>query len=566
MTADRDYRLEPHGAGLRAEQEKQYDAPFFVTLRIAARASDAGRASQLIRRVAGSTQLLSAPGIELRRRWPKRRGGLLRSFLGKQHGTGWPPVLNAREVAAVLAWPVGVLALPGLELSGYRLLPPHVDIPDAGCIVGEATYPGEERPVAIAPADRMLHLAITGPTGSGKSALLQSLITQDMQAGRGVVVVDVKGDLINDCLDRVPADRIDDVIVLDPSDLDRPVGINLLGAEYAPPELVADQVVAVFKTLFEDFWGPRSDDLLRAVCLTLMRDSSSTLIDIVPLLTNDAFRARFVAKVQDDTIGLAPFWKTYAALRPNDQAQVIGPVMNKARQILLRPAISNCVGQSKPSLDLGRAMDEGKLLFISLPEGVLGDEAAALLGSLLVSRVWQYAQVRSRQPADERTPTHLYVDEAHRLVGSAARLGDMLALARSQAVGVTLATQLLQQWPTDLRQDVLTNCRSQVVFQLTAKDARAFEAEFRPFLSAEDLQSLGRFEIAARLAVGQQVVPPVTARTLAPPPATGLGDEARRRSRERYGQDRAAIEADQAARHTTASSSAPIGRQRRSEP
>jgi hypothetical protein len=208
-------------------------------------------------------------------------------------------------------------------------------------------------------------------------------------------------------------------------------------------------------------------------------------------------------------------------------------------------------------------MNERKILFIRLPEGLLGDEAASLLGSLLVSRVWSAAQMRIGLPEDERRPCTLYIDEAHRLVGSAIGLDNMLAQARAIRLSTVLATQHLTQYDTELRQAVLSNARSKVVFQPSARDARLYEAELRPYLTAEDLQGLGRFEIVAQLAVGQRVAPPVTAVTLPPTEPTGNAERCRTRSRQVYGRDRADIEADMRARHVTAKPSAPIGRQRK---
>ena len=556
------YDLSPHGEALRAERDKRSE-PLFVSIgRVAVQAELPERSRYLLDRILGSYQLLTAAGVELRPRWllpPKTAAQ--RVMRRSVPVWGWPAVLNASELVGVIGWPVGATQLPGVDLGGCRQLPPSVDISAEGYVIGRATYPGSERPIAIAEEDRNTHVSITGPTGSGKSNLLQSLIVEDMQRGRGCVVVDVKGDLVNECLDRVPKERVKEVVLVDPSDLERPVGINFLSTEDTSKELRADQVTQTFHLLFEAFWGPRSDDLLRASILTLMRDPAMTMVELVPLLTSEAFRRRFVAMVQDDPVGLAPFWAGYIAMRPQERAQTIAPVMNKLRQILLRPAVRNCVGQSTSRLDLGQAISAGRLVFIRLPEGLLGDEAASLLGSLLVGRVWSLAQARIGLAEGERRPCTLYLDEAHRLVGSAISLDNMLAQARATKLSLVLATQHLTQWPTELRQAVLSNARSKVVFQPSARDAQLYQAEFKPYLTAEDLQGLGRFEIVAQLAVGQRVAPPVTATTSPPSKPSGTAERCRAWSREHYGTSRDDIEAELRARHATASSKAPIGRQ-----
>jgi hypothetical protein len=559
------YAISPHGEAMRAETRKQVELPFVVVGRVGVHAEHPLRRFKLLERTETAFRMLNAPGVHLEaKRFIPSRVIAERMNERKVPLFNWPAWLNGAEVVNVIGWPIGATQLPGVDLGGCRQLPPAIDIPSEGYVIGRATFPGNERPLAIGERDRELHLSITGPTGSGKSNLLTNLIVSDLENGRGCVVVDVKGDLVNDVLDRVPDDRVDDVIVVDPSDLERPVGLNFLGTEFASKELVADEVTATFHLLFENFWGPRSDDLLRASILTLMRDPASTLVELVPLLTSTTFRKKFVDMVKGDTIGLGPFWSTYSALRPNEQAQVISPVMNKLRQILLRPAVRNCVGQSRTKLDFREAINSNKVVLLRLPEGLLGDEAASLLGSLLVSRVWSAAQGRVGQEGAERTPCALYIDEAHRLVGSAISLDNMLAQARAVRLSVVLATQHLTQYASpELRKAVLSNARSKVIFQPTADDARLYEKELRPYLTAEDLQGLGQYEIVAQLAANQRVLAPATAVTLPTSLPTGNAERCRLRSRERYGRDRQVIEDEMQQRHATATNSAPIGRQKK---
>ncbi|HVX18374.1 MAG TPA: type IV secretion system DNA-binding domain-containing protein [Acidimicrobiales bacterium] len=561
LREDHDYDISPHGEALRAARAKQAEATFSCVGRIAVKAAARPRARYLLQRIRGAYELVSAPGIQLDRRLG------VSSRLAARYASQrriplvtWPVLLNAAEISAVMGWPVGVTQLPGLVLGACRQLPPAADLPSTGCVVARATFPGAERPVAIQPADRLLHTLLTGPTGSGKSNLLLSLITQDMQAGRSVVVVDPKGDLVTECLKRVPAERVRDVIVLDPGDEQRPVGMDLLTADQASAELVAEQTVFIFHQLFSAFWGPRTDDVLRAALLTLMSEPGMTLVEVPLLLTNAAWRRRFVANVQHDSVGLGPFWSYYEGLKPNDQAQVIAPLMNKLRATLLRSRVRNCVGQAEPLLKLGEALDSRKLLFVPLRQGVLGDEAAALMGSLFVSRVWQTVQARSAIPEAQRQPVHFYIDEVQNYLHLPSSVGDMLAAARGLGLGLTVAHQHLGQLSAELLQDLLANCRSKVVFQTTAKDAHRFEQEFTPYLTAADLQGLGRFEVVAQLAVNQRVAPPVTGVTLPPPEPTNHAAAAKAWSRQHYGRDRQAIEADMQARHGTVAAAAPVGR------
>lgn len=240
--------------------------------------------------------------------------------------------------------------------------------------------------------------------------------------------------------------------------------------------------------------------------------------------------------------------------------------MNKLRQTVTRSNIRFCVGQATPRFQLGDALEQGALIFVPLQAGVLGEDTAALMGSLFISRLWQTIQGRSGQPAAQRRPVHLYVDEAQKFIHLPTSIGDVLAQARGLKLGVTLAFQHLGQLESAMRQDLLANCRSKVIFQTTAKDGHAFAQEFRPYLTADDLQGLGRYEVVAQLAAHQEVAPPLTARTLPAPPPDHYGEVALGWSRQRYGVDRAEVEAEIQARHqpTVATrTNAPIGRQRR---
>jgi hypothetical protein len=233
------------------------------------------------------------------------------------------------------------------------------------------------------------------------------------------------------------------------------------------------------------------------------------------------------------------------------------------RQLLLRKSVKYCIGQAEPRFSFRAAFDSKKLVIVKLSQGKLGDEVSILLGNLFFARIWQTIQARAERPANERVKTHLYVDEAHRVIHGVSDLGDMLAQCRGLGLGVTLASQHLSQFPKPERDAILSNCRSKIAFQPTASDASALAKEFAPFLTAEDLQGLGRFEIVAQLAVGQRVAPPLTAVTLPPPEPTGNGSKAIEFSRKTYGESHELLDHAMAKRQAVTPASAPIGRQRR---
>jgi len=481
-----------------------------------------------------------------------------------RHPRSWPVAVNVKELAGLCGWPLGGQVYPGVDRSGARLLPTSESVARRGRVVAVSTYPGAERPLAMRLQDSLQHLHVLGPTGVGKSTLLLNLIVQDIAAGRGVVVIDPKGDLIEEVLRRVPEHRADDVVVLDPADEQRPVGLNVLRGGNRPAELIADQVLSVFHDLYRENWGPRTQDILHAALLTLADRPGMTLCALPVLLSNPRFRHKAVAALTDE-IALKPFWAWFDGLSEGERQQAIAPVMNKLRAFLLRPRMRAVIGQAEPAFDLHSVFSERKVLLVSLAKGLIGPEAAALLGSLTVSQLWQAALGRVRIPAEKRTPVMVYIDEFQDYLHLPTDIADVLAQSRGLGMGLTLAHQHLAQLPVALRSAVMANARSRVCFQLGSEDARLIAASSAE-IEALDLQSLGRYEAYVSLVSRSNVTPFASARTLEPIQPTSNAQDIRTQSRNRYGHDLGSVEAELSALVAGGDTTddRPIGRRRRS--
>ncbi|TDO30686.1 type IV secretion system coupling TraD/TrwB family protein [Kribbella sp. VKM Ac-2527] len=532
---------------VKAARTKERAPLFAATIRVGVTAGPARSRSLLLRTLA-AFHTANAPGAHLQRleRSSRRVGQALRDY--RLPLLSWPCTLNSLELAGLLAFPAGAVVLPGLRLGGARQLAPAADVPAAGRVVAQATFPGAERPVALSVTESMKHLHVIGPTGSGKSSLLCGLVAQDMAAGHGVLVIEPSGDLISEVLDRVPVHRIKDVVILDPADETRPVGFNVLAGAETAPELVVDQVVGIFHDLYRTSWGPRTDDILRSALLTLVSEPGATLVDLPLLLTDPGFRRRLVGRV-NDPVALGPFWAWYEALSDAERAQAIGPVMNKLRAFLLRRRLRNVLGQAEPAFDLEQALADRRIVLVPLTKGVLGEEAAALIGALVVARSWQAVLRRSAVAPADRPVTFAYVDEFQNYLRLPTSIADVLAEARKLKFGLTLAHQHLGQLPTEMQKAVLANARSRVIFQVSAADAKVLASELKPHLAAEDLQGLGAYEVAVSLSAGARIAPPLTGQTLLPPAPTGNASAARQHSRQTYGRDLADVEAAIRERH-----------------
>jgi hypothetical protein len=542
-----------------AIREKVEEAGFQTMCRVGVQAPTPQIAQSVASRVLAALRTAETPGIRvgLRKEKPDK-------VAAASLPRNWPMAVNVKELTALCGWPLGSSGYPGLDRVGARLLRANENVPRRGRLVAVSNCPGPDRPLALTLRDSLQHLHVLGPTGVGKSTLLLNLIVQDIDAGRGVVVVDPKGDLVEDVLRRVPDRRVDDIVVLDPADEHRPVGLNVLRGGDGPAELIADQVLAVFHDLYRESWGPRTQDILHAALLTLADRPGMTLCALPVLLSNPRFRRQRVAVLTDE-VALRPFWHWFDSLSDGERQQAIAPVMNKLRAFLLRPRMRAVIGQAEPSFDIHSVFSQRKVVLVSLAKGLLGPEAAALLGSLVVSQLWQAALGRVRVAAGARAPVMVYIDEFQDYLHLPTDVADVLAQARGLGVGLTLAHQHLAQLPTSLRSAVLANARSRVCFQLGNEDARIIAAGTSE-IDAVDLQSLGRYEAYVSLVADSNVTPFASARTLEPAPRTSDASSIRDVSRVRYGRDLASIEAELAALVSGEGQSddRPIGRRRRS--
>jgi hypothetical protein len=461
----------------------------------------------------------------------------------------WPTSLNATELAALLALPVGEADLPGLapvhprQLAPARgvLRPSRSRVVVAEATAGGPTTNGEAAWLTRSDDALLRHLHVIGPTGVGKSVLLLNLVLQDMARGAGAVVIEPKGDLVADLLERVPDGRRGDVVVFDPTCPDGVVGLNPLAGS-GSPELRADRVLSIFTDIFGEALGPRTTDILHACLLTLARRDDASLVQVPRLLTDPAFRRARVGPVAGD-LALGPFWAWYEGLRDGERSSVIAPLMNKLRAVvLLNPFVRRTLGQVRPRFDVGQVFTEQKILLVPLPVASLGSEGSALLGSLVVGQVWQAARARIHQPIAERRPVPVVLDECQQFL-RLSDLPDALATSRSYGVGWVLAHQYLAQLPPDLRAAVLTNCRSRVAFQTSHDDAQTLARESGGRLEADDFTALPAFHVYASLLEHGQVQPYASGRTLPPPPVTADANGLRRASAARYGRTPAEIEA-----------------------
>jgi hypothetical protein len=332
--------------------------------------------------------------------------------------------------------------------------------------------------VVFSPEERERHVWIVGKSGSGKSTFLFNLAMSDIVTGEGVMIIDPHGDLAEDILDAIPRSRINDVCYLDAGETEYPVGFNP-ATKIAPERraLAASGIVAAFKHLWSDSWGPRLEHFLYQGIAALISREHTTLIDLARLYMDDRFRDRVVARVSDpETLR---FWQEeFPGYSKQLRADAIAPILNKAGQIAASPHLRLILGQVDPKFDLTFAMNRQRILIANLAKGSIGEQAANLLGSLLVSHLQLIAMERGALPPQQRVPFFAHVDEFQTFSSDA--FASLLSEARKFALHFALANQFTDQLSNTVRAAVIGNAGTLVVFRVGSHDAELLAPEFRP--------------------------------------------------------------------------------------
>lgn len=395
----------------------------------------------------------------------------------------------------------------------------------------------------IRPDDLARHVYVIGKTGVGKTALLERLLVAEIRAGRGVGLLDPHGDLADRVLDLIPRHRTNDVVLFDPADTERPIGMNLLehGEPNARP-LVVSGILSVFRKVFAEFWGPRLENVFRNCLFALLEIRGSTLLGVMRMLGDEKYRTRVVALVRDPVVRF--YWThEFAAYPKAFLAEVVSPVQNKVAAVLTNPLLRNIVGQHTSSFSCSDVMDQGRIFIGNLSKGKIGEDASALLGSALITRFQLAAYGRVSQPIEDRRPFTLYIDEFGSF--TTPSFGELLSEARKYKLALVLAHQYLGQFDDALRRAVMGNAGTIIVFQVGAEDAEILGKEFAPELTAEDLTRLAPHQIAIRLGVDGNTSRPFTAVTSPPlirSTCASRHEMTRRVSLERYGRSHQSID------------------------
>ena len=409
-------------------------------------------------------------------------------------------------------------------------------------LFAETNFRNAKRRFGIKTDDRRRHVYILGKTGMGKTTLIENMVLSDIVSGHGVCYVDPHGDTAEKLLDFIPSSRINDVVYFNPSDMDFPVGFNILETvDDDKKHLVASGLMGVFKKIWPDVWSPRMEYILLNCVLALLDYPGATLLGINRLLVDKEYRKRVIAKLRDPIV--KTFWVAeFTSWSEKYATEAIAPVQNKVGQFLSASIIRNIVSQVKSTIDLRRVMDDGKILIVNLSKGKIGEDNMRLLGGMLITKLQMAAMERVDIPKEaDRRDFYLFVDEFQNFANQS--FASILSEARKYRLNLIVAHQYIKQLEEEVCWGVFGNVGTIITFRVGADDATFMENEFMPTFTPEDLVNLSKFEVYMKLMVDGAATPPFSAHTLAPiETRTHSTAKVIAVSRERYGAPRAMIE------------------------
>lgn len=460
-----------------------------------------------------------------------------------------PFVLSVEELATVYHLPNITVMTPNIYWVRSRRLEPPGDLPAPSVskeeltILGKTNFRGSNQIFGIQTQDRRRHMYIIGKTGMGKTTLLENMIFSDIQAGKGVAVVDPHGDLADAVLNFVPSHRTNDVIVFDPSDRDFPVAFNML--ENVDPSLntiVCSGLVGIFKKIYADSWGPRLEHILRNTILSLLEYPDTTMLGIPRILQDAVFRKKVIAKITDPIV--KSFWlDEFEKMDPKFRTEAISPILNKVGQFLSSPIIRNILGQPKSAIDLRFAMDKKKIVVVNLSKGKIGEDNSSLLGAMMITKFQLDAMSRANIPEKDRVDFYLYVDEFQNFATDS--FATILSEARKYKLNLTMANQYIAQMPEEVRDAVFGNVGSTISFQVGFDDAEYISGQFGEEVLPNDLVSLSKYTAYTRLLIDGMPSKTFSIDTLSPPELDheeGRREKVIKLARERYSNSRELVE------------------------
>lgn len=532
---------------LEKVDKKAGEYQFEVVMRLVASCKTKETADTHFMVLRESLTQFGSPGLNELSVSRQTKRSFFRDYIFRTFKSSQSMVLSVSELLSLFHFPLPSTETPNIRWRSARTVAAPANLPQNGVLLGYNEYRGQKTPIRLQQEDRRRHLYMIGQTGTGKTTLFKNMILQDIRRGAGVGVVDPHGQLIEDILLHIPRERANDVIIFDPRDTERPLGLNMLEAKDPNQrDLVVQELIMIIEKLATrmnpESIGPMFEHYLRNALLTLVEDPESTMIDIARLFTDKAFREWIVPRVNNPIV--RDFWeKEYAqSLKGQQSADMLSYVISKLGRFIGNEVMRNIIGQPKSSFDIREVMDNQKILLVNLSKGSLGDINADLLGFILVSKLQITALSRTDIPENQRRDFYLYLDEFQNFTTDT--VATILSEARKYRLDLNLTHQFIAQLSDQIRDAVFGNVGTVVSYRVGVEDSEMMAKQLAPVFDEYDLINVPNYQSFVRLLAKNQPQRPFSMKAAPPPPG---GDEELRNdlyelSRLKYGRTKEEVE------------------------
>lgn len=538
-------------------EEKASRPGFKVNVRLVAASTIPGSARSHLANMSAAFLQYNMPPFNSLRVWHRDKTVIIKDYIFRIfRGRFQPQIFNTEEISSLWHIPNGYLETPNIRWLVAKKAPPPTNLSSEGVLLGRNLYRGQETKIYMSRDDRRRHMYVIGRTGVGKTEIMKNMAVQDIKAGEGLCVVDPHGDFIEDILPHIPKERAEDVILFEPADTDRPMGLNMLEADGdAQKDFAVQEMISIFYKLVTDpsMIGPMFEHYMRNAMLTLMADEEhpGTLIDVPRIFTDKEFQAYKLTKVTDPHVRV--FWEKEMAKTDLGRSDMLGYLVSKTGRFVENRMVRNIIGQPKNAFNFREIMDGKKIFLVNLAKGKIGEMNAKLLGLMLVSKLQMAALSRADIRESERNDFYLYVDEFQNFITDAFE--SILSEARKYRLNLVIAHQYLAQLQkgagaagagAELRDAVFGNAGTMVSFRIGVEDAEVMAKEMSPTFNEFDLVNVEKYNCFVKLMINGTASKPFNMATYGlekpTPRQLEIAQAIRQLSRLKYGRPVAEVE------------------------
>ncbi len=541
---------------VKSIETKTAKTGFLVNIRLIASAGTQERAEEILSHIENAFSQFENPGVNY---FKVQRVGLKSkkqafNYIFRAFNEDDAILLGVEEISSIFHFPISTTETPKIKWLKSGSAQPPTDIPKEGIFIGTNIYRGVETKIFLSDNDRRRHMYVIGQTGTGKSTILEEMAKQDIKKGNGMCYIDPHGEAIEHVMTAIPKERAEDVIYFDPSDTERPFGLNMLEYDENKPEertFVVNEIINIFDALYDlkATGGPMFEQYMRNAMLLIMDDveSGSTLMEIPKVLADENFRKMKLSKCKNETV--KTFWIEEAEKAGGEAAlaNMVPYITSKLTPFLSNDMMRPIIAQQKSTLDFREIMDTQKILLVNLSKGKIGETNSHLLGMIIVGKILMAALGRVDVPEDDRKDFYMYIDEFQNVTTDS--IAQILSEARKYRLGLILAHQFIGQLSEDISKAVFGNVGSLAAYRVGPEDAEFLQKQFEPVFTAQDLINVDNYHYFGRLLLnGKSTAPFNIAAPFPTEGSTEIIEPIKELSRLKYGRDKDIIEQEVASR------------------